>query len=557
MKVVKLSIFILCVSLLQGCTYYFGNSWTKKFPEYSTTERLPFSTELRERHAAVNPEQHPLVHRWADKEVNGWNLKNKTGSPRVMLAKLVVGKDVEQVNKFIAESVPWGKSGSTGPLYKKGDYDFTQITLCSILYLFGDNPEKLYHTTVDRLVNVLMIEEGGKPKYRTPRTLKVMKDTENHILMTETTRYLKNQWLKNHGSTDKKHDNKANGLEKFWVHHLEEMLKTGMYEFNAQPYEGYTLAALMTLHAFAETPEIVRLSQEILDYVNYCYAYGSYDFRRCVPFRRRLERAGKTELGNEAHTALMKTWIKESKGELVTGEEFRYGDHHALIALLTPYELPKEIIDLTLKQEGEYLVKIGHGYKASPEVHSVGDNYLLSAGGVQRGRVSQIVARPTVLLLNDEEADYKNCFHLQGKGEMKEWNNTGVYHQFACSNAPVAIPERYKAVAEQGGWQVFKPYEDDDLLIAVFNKEDLGLLAIFSEWQQGAESLAKQLAIDNPQEDKLYAAIKLPNGTTINYDLKARKKQWVIESVNGISLDRNFDFWPRLKKEQALKETAQ
>lgn len=535
--------------MMQGCTYYFGNSWTRKFLEYDTSEKLPFSQELRERKKAVNPEQNPLVQKWADKEVSGWNLKNKTGSPRVMLAKLVVGKDVEQVNKFIAESVPWGKSGSTGPLYKKGDYDFTQITLCSILYLFGDDSKRLYPATVSRLANVLMIEEGGKPKYRTPRTLKIMKDTENHILMTETTRYLKNQWLKNHGSTEKKHDNKANGLEKFWIHHLEEMLKTGMYEFNARPYEGYTLAALMTLHAFADSEEIVLLTQKILDHLNYQYAITSFDFRRNAPFRRRLERANDRELHNESHTALMKTWIKEAKNELVTGDEFRYGDHHALIALLTPYELPKEVIELTQKRERESLIKIGHGYKASPEIHSVGENYVLSAGGVQRGRVSQIIARPIVLLLDDGETDYQNCFYMQGAGEMKKWNNTGVYYKFACSNSPVNVPERYKPVAEHEGWQVFKPYESDGLLIATFSQDDLGMLALFTDWQQGAESLARQLSIDNPQREKLYSEIVLPNVTSIEYDLESKKNRWVIEEVNDKHVDRNFDYWPRLKTE--------
>ncbi len=533
--------------MVQGCTYYFGNSWIKKFPEYSTSEKLPFSQELRERKKNINPEKHPLVHKWAEKEVRGWSLKNKTGSPRVMLAKLAVGKDVEQVNKFITESEPWGKSGSTGPLYKKGDYDFTQITLCSILYLFGDNPEKLRPATVDRLVNVLMIEEGGKPKYRTPRTLKIMKDTENHILMTETTRYLKNQWLKKHGSADEKHDNKDNGLEEFFIRHLEEMLKTGMYEFNARPYEGYTLAALMTLHAFADSEEIILLTQKILDHLNYEYALKSLDFRRNAPFRRRLERAKDRELHNEAHCALMRTWIKEANDELITGEEFRYGDHHALVALLTPYELPKKVIELTHKKEGEYLLRIGHGFKASPEIHSVGENYILSAGGVQRGKVSQIIARPIVLLLDDGETDYQNCFHITGAGDMKDWNNTGVYYNFAVSNSLVNLPERYKPVAEQGVWQIFKPYEEGDLLVAVFSDEDLGVLTLFNGFKESPKELAVKLAELN---SNLYNQISLPDGTKIEYDLKAKKKEWVIEAVNGKSVDRKYDYWPRLKTER-------
>ena len=39
-----------------------------------------------------------------------------------------------------------------------------------------------------------------------------LEDSENHILMTEGSRYLKNQWLKKHGNDDPKFDNEINGV---------------------------------------------------------------------------------------------------------------------------------------------------------------------------------------------------------------------------------------------------------------------------------------------------------------------------------------------------------
>lgn len=554
LKFFQLFIFFILVSLLPSCTYYFGNSWVRKFPEYEKGS-LPVNSQLRPRNFPSNYAEQPIIQEFAGKELKTWDIKGKSGSPRVILAKLALGQDIEKVNEVLLASRPWGVSGATSPYFKKGDYDFTQITLISVLHLFGGDRSKLSQEALDHLLDVLLIEDGGKPKIKAPRTMRIMRDTENHILMTEITRYLKNQWIYSHGNKDARYSNKENGLEDWFIKHLEEMQKTGMYEFNARPYLGYTVSALLTIHAFADSDRIVQLSQEILDQLNYEYAIGSLDLRRSVPFRRRLERANNTDIYNEAHTAVMKAWLRKAEGKIVEQDYIDYGRHHAMIALMLPYELPQEIIDLTLeKPEEEYLAQIGHGYKASPEIHSGGSNYMISAGGVQRKKISQIVARPTVLMLHDGTKDYKDCFHLKGKGEMKKWNNTGVYHRFACSNAPVYIPDKYKAIAEKSGWQIFKPYSDDDLLIAVFNTDDLGLLLLFPDSDGNAQNLANELAKLNPSTENLHHTVATHDGKiTISYDLKSPKNKWVITHTNGEPTDRNFDFWPRLKTTKFLQ----
>jgi len=61
----------------------------------------------------------------------------------------------------------------------------------------------------------LLIEEGGKYRVKVPRSLGLVNDTENHYLMTEGSRYLKNRWLQLHGHFEKKFDNIQNGLEKW------------------------------------------------------------------------------------------------------------------------------------------------------------------------------------------------------------------------------------------------------------------------------------------------------------------------------------------------------
>jgi len=91
-------------------------------------------------------------------------------------------------------------------LNKKGDYDFTITNLTTILWLFGDKENILYPGTRDYLVNNLLSEEGGDFRYAVPYSLGLWKDTENHILMTEGSRYLKNRWLALHGNTAEKYN---------------------------------------------------------------------------------------------------------------------------------------------------------------------------------------------------------------------------------------------------------------------------------------------------------------------------------------------------------------
>ena len=194
------------------------------------------------------------------------------------------------------EAEPVGRSGTSSFTNKKGDYDFTEIILCSLLYMFGDQPELLYPETRDHLLNHLMIDVGNKSRTRAPRTLGIVGETENHVLMTETSRYLKNQWIFTHGNPDPQYDNNRNGLETFLSNYLEEMAKTGFFEFNSDPYMGYTLTALLTLHAWADSDLLKKQTINILHEANFKYLLSSYNFRRYPPFRRRMEKAQNPEL---------------------------------------------------------------------------------------------------------------------------------------------------------------------------------------------------------------------------------------------------------------------
>jgi hypothetical protein len=151
------------------------------------------------------------------------------------LAKFALNRDLDAANAYLQAQVPWGRSGSTWELHPEGDYDFTLAGLTVMLWLFGDDPEVLYPATRTHLLETLLVEEGDDFRVSVPRSLGLVRDTENHLLMTEGSRYLKNRWLRLHGSTAPRHDNNGNGMEARLLDLLGELQTAGLYEFNSIP----------------------------------------------------------------------------------------------------------------------------------------------------------------------------------------------------------------------------------------------------------------------------------------------------------------------------------
>lgn len=538
-----------------GCTYYFGKSWIKKAPGREGNLKLPASIrpapQTQEQIVANGQE---LLWHWAEKPLTDDVADSKITATRMVLARLMLKHEVPETNAFLMKMTVTGIGGSTHFLNKKGDYDFREIGLVGILHQFGHDTSVLYPETARYISEVLLIETGSKPKTRTPRMLGLMRDTENHILMKEITRYLRNQWIFNHYNSDKQFDNRQNGMDKWFVKHLGHMNETGAYEFNANPYMGYTLSALLTLHAFAANDTIRQMTQQILDEFNWEYALGTYRFRGYPPFRRRMERSSRTDLQNSPHTAMMLTWYHKYRNQPFTLDDIPGNYHQAINAWVYPYQLPLQVYCEAVDTEcappdgssREYFVRIGHGVKASPEIYSGGGSFLISAGGVKRGNRSQIVPRPIVLLLNDTVTDLRNCFYIPDSRKPNKWNQTGVYHKVAVGREPVHVPDHLLPKGREDGWEVYDPYGDGSLYVVVYSQPDLGILTVVTNWQHGdAETLANYVAVNNASFN-LRECFQMPEGPKVCYDLNAKKKRWIIESVDGQEpLDRKFDKWPR------------
>ena len=118
-------------------------------------------------------------------------------------------------------------------------------------------------------------------------------ETENHILMILTARYLTNQLLyQRDGHQD--HDNRRNGDDSpscysLLLSQLRNIMIGGFSEYNAKNYQSETRWALLNLCTYAYDHEVRLGARLVLDYISAHIAVSSNNLRRLVPFRRRLD----------------------------------------------------------------------------------------------------------------------------------------------------------------------------------------------------------------------------------------------------------------------------
>lgn len=538
MKTYHLLVIFLLLFFLPSCSYHFGNSWSIKRDKARiiSSERIisPFQNI---------DSNNTIIKSWSEKDFPDWKTKGKIDAPRIMLAKLLTHTDVEKVNQYMLDKTPWGTNGTDWALNPNGDYDFSEVPLVTILYLFGDRPELLYPATQENLLNNLLTHSGNKTHERTPRMMGMMRETENHVLMGETSRYLKNQWLQEHGDTSWLNDNQRNGINAWWMACLNQKLERGFHEFNSNPYSGFSLTALFTFHTFCHNKELKEKCGEVLNDVFRLYANGSLKLRRHPPIRRQARHAADENFSFDPVTSIVKMLLSKDKNHSSihpSPEHYLY----AILTLLSDYKLPASTIELLDGKKTDYFMKKGHGYHSCPQIYSGNADYLLSGGGAERGAASLISARPIVLFLNDSATELKQCFHLPGKGKRSHWNLTGVHKQFACANQPVVIPAQYKPEYEQSGWMVFKPYTSKNFYVLVYNSVNFGLLAVIPQSNMNPKDLvAKAIALNSSGDLKQVAILPFAEPLKIQYKVNAPNSKWVIESVNGEVQNRKVDKW--------------
>ncbi len=112
-------------------------------------------------------------------------------------------------------------------------------------------------------------------------------ETENHLFMIESSRYLENQLLQEI-NPEPNFDNKTNGL---WLKQfMQTIAQHDFLEFNARPYARLSIHALLNLFEFAKDPEVSTGARILLDYTMVKFALSSNRLKSVRPFRRKQPR---------------------------------------------------------------------------------------------------------------------------------------------------------------------------------------------------------------------------------------------------------------------------
>ncbi len=219
-------------------------------------------------------------------------------------------------------------------------------------------------------------------------------ETENHLLMIETSRYLNNQLtlrdLRQAGNTDAADKvDAAQGDNREWLlKRLRRILQEDFIEFNARPYQRESISAILNLYDFAEDKDVRTGAGLVLEYAFTRFAVGSNQGRRLVPFRRRMEEvAAHIDDGESLFDLAAGADNQIALGLLYAGQTQQLAGGKVSIA--TPGELiyaatsrfrPDDLeLGLAIEKSTPYFQRFHH---AGVEIYSSGKGYLISAGGI-------------------------------------------------------------------------------------------------------------------------------------------------------------------------------
>jgi hypothetical protein len=505
--------------------------------------------------------------------------RNMHGSfVRPAIAQLWAGGDMRAINDALLSPLarPWAAYGSTvtvvpGFCQREGDYDFVAQGLIRLAYLAKQRPGSLKQATLERIAWELLPERGARQMRRFQLGLCGSHvETENHILMTETARYLTNQLLVGLGRKEERFDNRKSGFDAWLLKRLKHALSEHFEEYNARPYQGYTVGALENLHAYAASPEVSRAAGMTLDYLSAVFAVQSNGLRRFPPFRRKARYSDSVRVeDHDSETARFALLAGNYHFYERYGWQVPYGSRFMFNAALSEYRPDDAVLDLVIdKTHNRYYQKLHHD---NVEVYASSDSFLISAGGVfarhfQFGSEEQHGwARPTVIIpTRDTSVDPRAWLRIEGATTKRRRNNTCVAPGFACG-LNVRIPDHIPAnCREQHGSFTFLDLTGPRCSV------NQGFYA--AVYRRPCDSARCRSAADNfgfieaRESGELsfrafVDAVLKQNGRVMSSDVRAsyvtsdgRKlvfepigldtRRWPIVSVDGVREERAFERWP-------------
>ncbi|MGK5087541.1 hypothetical protein WDW86_08280 [Bdellovibrionota bacterium FG-2] len=389
----------------------------------------------------------------------------------ISLARLHLGQDIELINQSILDprSFVYALVGSDfhdlGKLFERnGDYDFALRGLEELVFHFANRPDLLWPEARQKIVYQLMTETGNK--FTTSRRYVGFikwNETENHILLTESSRFLTNQIrlneLKAQGKYDAYFDNDKNGMSAALLRFMQNFLKRDFDEFNSRPYQKLSISALSTLFEHSQNPKVKLMAEMVLNYLDAKFAATSKSLRRSVPFQRQPSYADSPNLVSvdqeSTRMALMAGNIQHL-GEMDSPYSL---DTWTLIAqALGTYRVPDMILDLIVRDEEPGRVFFQRFHHKAFEAYSGSPSFLISAGGKYKSEwdffTKQLSswAVPTTLIPAREGVSRDQMIRIEGL-RLTARHNLCVAPGFACG-VNLVIPRNIPATCREtvGAW---------------------------------------------------------------------------------------------------------
>jgi hypothetical protein len=420
------------------------------------------------------------------------------------------GRDVsnkkEAFNSLLRQHVE-SKVGTTaescGPPFfgcRTGEYDVALSGYIAILNLFGD---RLPENVSNHILNELL-DKRGPLDWDDHSLFGVVQETENHVNMIESSRFLTNELLFAR-TGDSQFDNSRNAVitdpntvepeqlppgvtagpnqppfpltvRDYWLRRLHHMLQTDFIEYNARPYQDYTMHSIQNLYSFAHDKEVKAAAEMVLNYVYAKLAVSSNDNRRSVPYRRKKEYNDPNLLGwhsdPQAGRMLMLAGDLSILGQ--TGLASRKSQQQGVMApwydqdqwtLASSYQIPDLILDLIINHHHRIFYQGLHHY--ADEIYAGSPSYLISAGGHYatpaykalgiKGSDDDIgLALPTTVMPTGFVLSRDDLIRFEGSSDDTKRSNMCVAPNFACGINP-KFPEtlrstRQECFVENGPW---------------------------------------------------------------------------------------------------------
>jgi hypothetical protein len=364
-----------------------------------------------------------------------------------------------------------------------GDYDMVLNLYITLIYkYYGDLPD----STREHIINDLLTVRGPLGTHESEcencSAFATIPETENHLFMIETARYLTNQLLYQRTHLPQ-FDNRRNGngndpqATAVWL--LDQMrgrLMNDFDEYNARPYQDLIMMAMLNLSSFAYDYDVRLAARMVLDYISAKVAVSSNDLRRSAPFRRRNEDQhwGPSIPGS----FFLRSPLLTAKGDypdrpgvfepdpqsawfaLLAGNTTLLGDSAPgtpgpgnfgfamVLAGIHEYRVPDPILDFFIKREHRrFYQRFHHTHttrdsgvvQQADELYAGSPSYLITAGGHPTGRAYEGHFGP---VFSGKTADFGSAipttFMPTGSGlTLESMIQFGQYTDAITDNGPV------------------------------------------------------------------------------------------------------------------------